>query len=108
MTTATAMISVDGDERHREEVCFVAVYEVKGYLTGVFLMSHEKMVPRKPLHPSSSLSKAKLQAMRKSSTDRLLKSLEPGQPHAFKVRKNGTIMDGHHRIAVFARARGRY
>lgn len=58
------------------------------------------MPKRTPLHPPSSLSKAKLQAMRKSSTERILKSLEPGQPNALKVRKDGVIMEGHHRIVV--------
>jgi hypothetical protein len=54
------------------------------------------------LHPYASLSQAKLSTLRRSSTDRLIASLEPGKPNALKVRQDGTVMDGNHRIAVLA------
>jgi protein-tyrosine phosphatase len=65
------------------------------------------MRPLQPLHPESSLSPAKLDEFMKITTERLLKSLEPGQPGALKVRDDGTIVDGHHRIAVLRRPRRR-
>ena len=54
----------------------------------------------KLLHPPSSLSTAKLSALRRLSTERLLASLEPGKRDALKVHPDGTVMDGHHRLAV--------
>ena len=41
----------------------------------------------------------------KLSDETLLQSLRPGQPGALKVRPDGTIIDGHHRISVL-RSRG--
>lgn len=54
----------------------------------------------KSLHPVTSLSSAKLEAYRKISTQGLIDSLSPGEVGALKVRPDGTIMDGHHRIQV--------
>jgi hypothetical protein len=54
----------------------------------------------KSLHPNSSLSDAKLEAYRNISTPGLIDSLKPGAPGALKVREDGTIMDGHHRVRV--------
>ena len=63
------------------------------------------MTPLKPLHPDSSLSQSKLEQYAKLSTEVLLLSLCPGQPGVLKVKQNGTIMDGHHRIKLL-RERG--
>lgn len=63
------------------------------------------MIPLKPLHPDSSLSQSKLAQYAKLSTAELLLSLYPGQPGALKVKPNGTMMDGHHRIKIL-RVRG--
>jgi hypothetical protein len=46
------------------------------------------------------LSKAKLGAMAKLSTEAIRGSLTPGNEHALKVRPDGTILDGHHRIKI--------
>jgi hypothetical protein len=54
----------------------------------------------KPLHPESSLSQSKLQEYEKLSTQELITSLAPKSPGALKVRSDGTIMDGHHRIKI--------
>jgi hypothetical protein len=54
----------------------------------------------RPLHPEGSLSQPKLNAFRKLSKEDLIASLRPGQPGALKVKADGTIMDGHHRIHV--------
>ena len=59
--------------------------------------------PLKALH--SSLVGLKLQTFEKFSTEELKKSLCPGQEHCLKVREDGTILDGHHRVQVL-RARG--
>lgn len=61
--------------------------------------------PLRPLHPDSSLIALKLEEMGRAQTDDLVESLRPGQKDALKAREDGTILDGHHRIAVL-RARG--
>jgi ParB-like chromosome segregation protein Spo0J len=58
------------------------------------------MPPLKPLHPDSSLSRAKLENYGKASTQQLINSLKPGQAGALKVRPDGTLVDGHHRIKI--------
>lgn len=64
------------------------------------------MKPRlRSLHPQHSLSKAKLEKLRKSSTEELVDSLRPGQSGSLKVKADGTVMDGHHRVTVL-RERG--
>lgn len=59
----------------------------------------------KSLHPDASLSRPKLAALRKASTAALKTSLMPGQEHSLKVRPDGTMLDGHHRIRIL-RERG--
>jgi len=61
--------------------------------------------PLKSLHPDSSLSQVKLAQFSKLSTDDLLDSLSPGRPESLKTRPDGTVIDGHHRLAVL-RQRG--
>lgn len=58
------------------------------------------MPPLKPLHQDSSLSPAKLAEYAKASTQVLLDSLRPGQAGSLKVRPDGTMVDGHHRIKI--------
>jgi hypothetical protein len=61
--------------------------------------------PLKALHSEGSLSQPKLTAFRKLSTEDLIGSLRPGESGALKVKPDGTIMDGHHRVYVL-RERG--
>lgn len=61
--------------------------------------------PLKPVHTDSALLHLKLEKFRQLSTDELITSLLPGQPGALKVRPDGAILDGHHRIKVL-RERG--
>jgi hypothetical protein len=61
--------------------------------------------PLRSLHAEGSLSQPKLTLFRKISTEDLISSLRPGAPGALKVKPDGTIMDGHHRIYVL-RERG--
>lgn len=56
--------------------------------------------PLKPLHPDRLLSLPKLTAFRKLNTSVLVASLQPGQIGSLKVRADGTIMDGHHRLFI--------
>jgi hypothetical protein len=59
------------------------------------------MYPKlKFLHPECSLSRAKLMQLDRVSTDALKASLLPGQGAALKVRPDGTILDGHHRVHI--------
>ena len=43
---------------------------------------------------------SKLDALRRWSTETLKASLMPGEMHSLKTRRDGTILDGHHRIMV--------
>lgn len=54
----------------------------------------------KLLHPESSLSQAKLAQFGKSSDQALIDSLKSGQPGSLKVRPDGTVIDGHHRLKI--------
>jgi hypothetical protein len=51
------------------------------------------------------MSRVKLNRFRGLTTVELIESLEPGRPGALKARRDGTVLDGHHRIAVL-RERG--
>lgn len=64
-----------------------------------------RSVPLKPLHGEESLSGPKLTHLRKIATEVLLTSLRPGEPGALKVKADGTMMDGHHRVHIL-RERG--
>ena len=66
-------------------------------------MSHAP--PLQPLHADSSLIASKLDKYGKLSDQELVDSLKPGQQGSLKVRPDGTIVDGHHRIKVL-RGRG--
>ena len=56
--------------------------------------------PLKPLHADSSLIRSKLDKYGKRSDQELIDSLKPGQQGSLKVRPDGTIVDGHHRIKI--------
>ena len=59
----------------------------------------------KSLHADSSLNSLKVEQFRKLSDEQLIGSLEVGQPNSLKVRPDGTLIEGHHRIKVL-RERG--
>lgn len=61
--------------------------------------------PLKSLHTTQTLVKIKIEAFSRLTDDELVASLGPGQSGSLKVRPDGTILDGHHRIAVL-RIRG--
>jgi hypothetical protein len=61
--------------------------------------------PLTPLHPDSSLSDAKLAKYDRLTTQELIDSLKPGLTESLKVRPDGTILNGHHRIHIL-RGRG--
>jgi archaellum component FlaG (FlaF/FlaG flagellin family) len=54
------------------------------------------------LHTESTLNRAKLEQFRRLATSELKISLAPGQQGSLKVRLDGTVLDGHHRISVLA------
>lgn len=54
----------------------------------------------KVLHADSSLIPTKLRLFAKLSSQKLIDSLHPGEPGALKVKPDGTMMDGHHRIKI--------
>jgi hypothetical protein len=61
--------------------------------------------PLKPLHADTTLSQLKLVQYARLSTETLIASLKPGEPGSLKVRLDGTIIDGHHRIAILRERR---
>jgi dihydrofolate reductase len=62
--------------------------------------STSRQSPLKPLHADDSLIESKLDKYGKQSNQELIDSLRPGQPGSLKVRPDGTIVDGHHRIKI--------
>ena len=54
------------------------------------------------LHSESTLNRIKLELFRRFSTDDLKSSLSPGRQGSLKVRPDGTVLDGHHRLSVLA------
>lgn len=52
------------------------------------------------LHSQENLIELKLEYFRRISTEDLIESLKPEKEGALKTKKDGTIMDGHHRIKV--------
>ena len=56
--------------------------------------------PLKPLHSDISLSQAKLGELDKLTNQELIDSLKTGQPGSLKVRPDGMIIDGHHRVRI--------
>jgi hypothetical protein len=61
--------------------------------------------PLQPLHHRTLLNRTKLDLYARLTTAELLQSLLPGQRGSLKVRDDGTILDGHHRVEVL-RQRG--
>jgi hypothetical protein len=59
-----------------------------------------KQPPLQALHSEGSLSHAKLLQYSKLSTQEIIDSLRPGEPGALKVRPDGTVIDGHHRLKI--------
>ena len=62
-----------------------------------------KFPPLKTLHPDSSLNPGKLATMDRLSNEALLSSLLPGLRDSLKTRRDGTILDGHHRVYLLRR-----
>jgi hypothetical protein len=46
------------------------------------------------------LIKSKLDQFAMQSSQDLVDSLKPGQPHSLKARPDGTVVDGNHRIRI--------
>ena len=61
--------------------------------------------PLRFLHSEATLSQVKLGQFRMVATTELIESLRPGQAGALRVRTDGTVLEGHHRLVVL-RERG--
>jgi len=46
------------------------------------------------------MREVKLAAFRRLPTEIIVSSLRPGEPGSLKSRPDGTIFDGHHRLAI--------
>jgi hypothetical protein len=60
----------------------------------------EANIPLTPLHPDEKLILLKLEQYSQLTTEMLIQSLKPGTEGSLKVRPDGTILDGHHRIKI--------
>jgi hypothetical protein len=69
------------------------------------MVDEEHFPPLKPLHSDSALNAAKLAKFDLLSTEVLLASLTLEEEGCLKTRRDGTILDGHHRVYVL-RSRG--
>ena len=60
--------------------------------------------PRQPrlqfLHSENALNSVKLAQFRRLSTGVIKSSLQSGQTGSLKVRPDGTVLDGHHRLTI--------
>jgi hypothetical protein len=52
------------------------------------------------LHSEHALNSVKLAPFRRLSTEVIKSSLQPGQSGSLKVRPDGTVLDGHHRLSI--------
>ena len=60
----------------------------------------EAKVPLKLIHAPETLSNTILAGLRKKSTQELIESLKPGMEEALRVKPDGRVMNGNHRITV--------
>ena len=61
--------------------------------------------PLRLLHAEATLSQVKLERFRSMATAKLVESLLPGQTGSLTTRRDGTVLEGHHRLVVL-RERG--
>jgi len=94
-------------QRHEQTpVCNLTIEELHTFAVGEMqVLVHNTsgtsgQPPLRSLHPDSSLSPATLQGLGRKSTPELIDSLRPGQQEALRVRPDGTIINGHHRIKI--------
>jgi hypothetical protein len=52
------------------------------------------------LHSENLLNTIKLAQFRRLSTEQIKSSLQPGHAGCLKVRPDGTVLDGHHRLSI--------
>jgi hypothetical protein len=52
------------------------------------------------LHSENTLNGVKLRLLDRLSSGELKLSLAIGQPGSLKVRRDGTVLDGHHRLSI--------
>ena len=55
------------------------------------------------LHSEGLLNKVKLAELVRLTTQQIQKTLEPGREDCLKVRPDGTVLDGHHRLFILRR-----
>jgi hypothetical protein len=52
------------------------------------------------LHSAEVLNPVKLETFRRLPSEAIKSALQPGQPGSLRVRPDGTVLDGHHRLFV--------
>jgi hypothetical protein len=65
-------------------------------------MDQQGVPPLKFLHSLNALNSVKLDVFHRLPTTELLLSLAPGQRGSLKARRDGTVLDGHHRLRVLS------
>lgn len=63
-------------------------------------MDEHRVSRLKFLHSHTTLNQAKLDRFRRLPSEALKSSLYPGLEGSLKARKDGTVLDGHHRLSV--------
>jgi len=63
-------------------------------------MDSQGAPPLKFLHSIGALNNVKLDVFRRLLTREVIFSLAPGQHGSLKARRDGTVLDGHHRLHV--------
>lgn len=63
------------------------------------------VAPLRLLHSAATLVPSKLASLRQLSTEELVASLRPGFDGALRVKDDGTVVNGNHRVVVL-RERG--
>jgi len=64
------------------------------------IVQNDNPPPLIPLHADSKLVHSKLEKYSKLSDHELIQSLQPGREGSLKVRPDGTVVDGNHRIKI--------
>jgi hypothetical protein len=65
-----------------------------------FTRSHDGVPTETETTILASINPVKLATLRRLSTDAMESSLDPGQPGSLKVRSDGTVIDGQHRLSI--------
>jgi hypothetical protein len=76
---------------------------IPGFRAPPLMMDSKRRPKLTFLHSEKALNSVKLDVFRRLSTADLKASLAPGQKGSLKMRADGTVLDGHHRLSVLVK-----